>query len=167
MQLRRTVATLAAGAGLLACSAANEQESFRAPSRVDFDAVSATLGVHCGSLDCHGSTTRNFRIYSENGLRLDASSVSGDGGTTLDEHDANYASVLALEPELLDRVVADQGRHPERLTLVRKARGSEAHEGDGQLPPGSDGDTCLTSWLAGAVDRSACARAAEPLPPPR
>jgi hypothetical protein len=69
--------------------------------------------------------------------------------TTQAEIHADYESVVALEPEVLAEVVHDGGRNPERLTIVRKARGTEKHTGGVVFAPGSDGDLCLTQWIAG------------------
>lgn len=143
-----------------ACSAppSGERSKFAVPPREGFEPVSDLLQARCGSLDCHGQTGRSLRIYGTNGLRLDSKDLSGlDGGVTqAAEHDANYASVVILEPEILDRVVRDAGRNPERLTLIRKARGAEVHVGGSASPAGSAGDVCLTSWLAGVLDVAAC-----------
>jgi hypothetical protein len=92
-------------------------------------------------------------------LRLAPTDVPGGRATTTDEIDADYQSVIGLEPEILAAVVQDGGARPERLTLVRKARGTEHHKGGALITPGDAQDRCLTSWLAGAVDESACASA--------
>ena len=58
----------------------------------------------------------------------------------------------------MSQVVDDHhGEHPELLTFVRKARGTEAHKGGTLITPGDDQDVCITSWLAGH-DRSDCVR---------
>ena len=79
--------------------------------------------------------------------------------TTSDELDATYQSIVELEPELMSAVVADHGMHPERLTLVRKARGTEAHAGGAIVAPGDPRDLCILSWLAGAADVLSCSAA--------
>jgi hypothetical protein len=139
----------------------DEEARFAAsgPARSAFDPVSDVLHTRCGSLDCHGSVARNLRLYGNNGLRLAPTDVPGEEGdsTTSAEYSANYAAVVGLEPELIDRVVRESGRDPELLTLVRKARNREVHEGGEALPAGSDGDRCVTSWLSGAPDLPACA----------
>jgi hypothetical protein len=143
------------------CSTPSEGDTtLRAPARSGFEPVSDVLHAQCGSLDCHGATTRNLRIHGMNGLRLAAGDVPGGEPTTPAEHDANYGSVVALEPETMDEVVREGGAHPERLTLVRKARGSEHHEGRARWHEGEAGDRCLVSWLVGAVDTDSCAQAA-------
>jgi hypothetical protein len=126
----------------------------------DFEPVSKLLGVRCGSLDCHGQTTRNLRWYSSRGLRLSDADRSGHGGTRAEEHAANLASLIGLEPELFARVVEDEGRDPFRLTVMRKATAREHHLGGAALPPGN-GASCVTSWLAGALDQDACTSAAD------
>ena len=129
------------------------------PDRASFAGVGAYLGHRCGTLDCHGSTFRNLQLSGFEGNRASPSDVAGGAPTTPAELDASYRSVIALEPEILNAVVADRGAHPERLTLIRKARGTEHHKGQAIVVAGDDPDTCLTSWLAGAVDSAACARA--------
>ena len=76
--------------------------------------------------------------------------------TTRDELDASYLSIVELEPEIMKDVVAAHGANPERLTLVRKARGTEKHAGGTVVGVGDPRDRCLTSWLAGSADAAAC-----------
>lgn len=134
-----------------------EQVDFEVPSRLGFEPVSQMLHLRCGSLDCHGQLGRNLRLYGQYGLRDDPDDVPGGDPTSAYEHARNYDSVVSLEPELLALVAAEGGAHPERLTLVRKARGSEEHKGGSALATGSDADRCLLSWLSGSVDATACA----------
>jgi hypothetical protein len=124
------------------------------------------LDARCGTLDCHGSTQRNMVLYGFEGLRLDTRSdpsepvpLPGSQDTTVDELVADYHAVVGLEPELLTAVVKDGGASPERLTLIRKARGTESHKGNKLWDAGDDADVCITSWLASNVDKGACARA--------
>jgi hypothetical protein len=148
----------------IACSGpdASDHRSFRAPPRDGFDAVSDMFSARCGSLDCHGQVGRSLRIYGTNGLRLSSEDIPGvDGGvTSAAEHDSNYRSAIALEPEILDQVVREAGKRPERLTLVNKARGTEHHKGGTALDTGSDADACLLSWLESSVDADRCAKGA-------
>ncbi len=155
------------GAALLpfvlpACASApdgNARIAIVAPSAASFPAVATFLEQRCGTLDCHGQVGRSLRLYGFVGLRLDPTDVPGGRATTPDEVDADYQSVVGLEPEILAAVVQDGGARPERLTLVRKARGTEHHKGGVLITPGDAQDRCLTSWLAGAVDEGACASA--------
>lgn len=138
-----------------------------------FAALDVFLVHQCGSLDCHGSRFRSMRVYGSVGLRL-APSTPGDTNfdpnlaetreklvqPTPEEIRASYESVAALEPEILSDVVRDHGANPERLTLVRKARGAENHKGYNLVVPGSTADTCILSWLRGAIDAKACYDAA-------
>jgi hypothetical protein len=136
------------------------------PDRATFSPVAQLLDVRCGSLDCHGTVARNLRLYGSAGLRWsprDRPLVPACD--TVDEGDQDYESVVGLEPEALSAVVAAGGVNPEQLTLVRKARGTEAHKGGQIWTQGDDSDRCLTSWLAGSADASACAKGmAEVLP---
>jgi hypothetical protein len=123
------------------------------------------LDLRCGTLDCHGSTFRNMMLFGYQGMRLPLSdpnatpNLPGSADTTIDELVADYHSVVGLEPEIMTQVVLDGGASPERLTMVRKARGTESHKGNQIWNEGDDADVCLTSWLASNVDKGACARA--------
>jgi hypothetical protein len=132
-----------------------------APSRATFQPAADVLQASCGTLDCHGQVGRNLRLYGGRGLRLSPQDNSADDPTTLREYDQSYWSVIGLEPELMSDVVRDQGRAPERLTMVRKARGTEKHKGGQLFVIGDIRDRCLVSWLAGAVDEAACKLGAE------
>jgi len=141
---------------LAACAGpADRDQLLQVPDRARFALVSGALGTHCGSLDCHGQVGRNLRLYSQAGLRLDAY-PSLEIPVSDAEVLADYQSVVALEPEQLALVVRDHGADPERLTLVRKARGREHHKGGTAVVVGDAVDRCLVSWLAGDVDDAAC-----------
>lgn len=129
------------------------------PDRTEFPPVADALERRCATLDCHGSAGRNLRLYSGTGLRLDEADVPGSGSTTEAEYDASFQSIVSLEPAVMDAVLAEGGARPERLTLVRKARGAEKHAGGAALDPFGDADRCLASWLSPALDEEACARA--------
>ena len=156
--------------GLLAhaCSApvADDRIVVHAPGSAPFKNVGLLLDTRCGSLDCHGSMSRNLRLYGKEGLRLDPTGLPGASDTTQDELDLDYRAVVGLEPEVMRVVVAEHGAHPERLILIRKARGTEKHLGGTMMQPGDDEDLCVTSWLAGKVDDDACARAIAIIDPP-
>jgi hypothetical protein len=126
-----------------------------APPRATFEAVADALQVTCGTLDCHGQVGRNLRLYGARGLRLDPRSTSAEGTTTAAEYEASYWSVVGLEPEALS-VVVRQRSDPMQLTLMRKARGTELHDGGSLMTAGDDLDRCLTSWLRGKVEVTAC-----------
>lgn len=127
--------------------------------RAQFPPVALLLVRRCGTLDCHGSKYRNFRVYGYGGRRLDA----GAGDTpetpqtvTADEATATYEGLLALEPEIMRDVIAAKGVGADRLTALRKARGDEDHKGEKLWSTGDDGDVCFTSWLARATDAAKC-----------
>jgi hypothetical protein len=130
-----------------------------------FGPVGDLLEHRCGSLDCHGQPARNFRVYGCEGMRLSLDNVSicnvtkGGQPTTADEHQATYRSLVGLEPAVMSEVVANHGEDPELLTFVRKARGTEAHKGGQLFTPGDDQDVCVTTWLAGRTNATACANA--------
>jgi hypothetical protein len=147
------VVALALG-GAFACVATDDRVVVTPPDRATFPAVSDVMARHCGSLDCHGTTGRNLRVYGSLGLRLaqtgdDSRPTSAPHKTTIAEYDEDYLSLLGLEPEVMSAVVADKGQSPERLTFVRKARGHENHKGGTVWPEGSDLDRCFLTWLAG------------------
>jgi hypothetical protein len=156
-----SVGLLAAGA--CATPPSEERSVFAAPDRHQFQPVGDVFGSHCGSLDCHGDSARNLRIYSTNGLRLEG--VPGFGLTTEAEYGSSYDSLIAIDPEGLAVVVSEGGIGSERWIVVSKGLGREAHEGGVAMAPGSAADGCVTSWLAGVLDEAACAAAAEILPP--
>jgi hypothetical protein len=135
------------------------------PDRASFPLVVDALERRCATLDCHGSTARNLRLYTGSGLRLDSMAVPGSAPTTEAEYEASYRSVVGLEPEIMSAVVSAQGDEPERLTLLRKARGREYHTAGAVLRPGDPADRCVTSWLASAIDKEACELGAEVAPP--
>jgi hypothetical protein len=141
-----------------ACSTPSDQRFQEdVPDRASFSQVAPVLVRRCGTLDCHGTPQRNLRLYGTEGQRLSPSDVPGAQHTVTDpEAQADYDSVVGLEPEVLSAVVADHGANPERLTLVRKARGAEDHKGGSLVVVGDDSDKCITSWLAGTLDTAAC-----------
>lgn len=155
---------------MAACSApaSNARTIYQAPDPATFPPLGDTLENHCGSLDCHGNIARNLRVYGVNGMRLDPNDVTGfenntgsASKTTQAEYDATYRSVTMIEPELMGEVIDHHGADPQLLTIVRKARGTEKHKGGAPMPPGSPGDLCLVSWLAGQIDKAACGACAD------
>jgi hypothetical protein len=95
-------------------------------------------------------------MWGHDGMRLAFGDVPGASPTTAAEEDATYASIVELEPEIMALVVADHGAAPERLTFVRKARGTEKHAGGAIFTPGDVRDTCILSWLASRTDATSC-----------
>ena len=126
------------------------------PRRGGFEDVADAVQPSCGTLDCHGQATRNLRLFGGRGLRLDQADTSAVGPTTPAEYDASYWAVVALEPEVIAAVVQDGGRAPERLLLIRKARGTTRHKGGTLMSPGDNLDNCLTEWLKGSIAVDAC-----------
>lgn len=149
-------------AGITACSLPENEAvvGLEKPERESFPKVADALQPSCGTLDCHGQRNRNLRLYGGRGLRFDPSSNSADEPTTEDEYQASYLSLTGLEPEALDAVVHSGGLDPERLSLLRKGRGTERHKGGTQMLPGDPLDRCIVSWLAGRIDSAACDRVA-------
>jgi len=139
----------------------------RAPPRDEFAPLAQVMVHRCGSLDCHGQSTRNLVIWGCEGLRLDPKDAglapvcrkNGGVDTTATELDATYESLVGLEPAVMSAVVGGRGTHPEHLTFMRKARGDEAHKGGKLWSPGDRADQCAVSWLASATDTQACADA--------
>lgn len=122
-----------------------------APPREGFEKVADAMQPSCGTLDCHGQPGRNLRLYGGRGLRLDAANNSADGTTEPPEYEANYWSVVALEPELLATVTNEGGQNPERLILIRKGRGTTRHKGGALMQPNDDLDACIVEWLKGNI----------------
>jgi hypothetical protein len=159
--MRRVI--LATLAIVVACSTpeSDARIGVTEPDRTQFSSVGFFLDRRCGMLDCHGSEVRNFRVYGCEGLRLDPNASprcrkNGGTDTTNAELDATFRSFVGLEPAVMSAVVQGKGQHPELLTLVRKARGTESHKGGALIQPGDSQDRCITSWLAGATDVAAC-----------
>ena len=148
-------------AGALACSAPDSNGRYvqtDLPNEAAFSPVSVLLDVRCGSLDCHGNVARNLRMYGSAGRRLAATDQPfAPACNTSGEIHEDFISVVGLEPEKMSAVVA--GADPGTLTMMRKARGTEAHKGLQIWTTGDDSDNCVVSWLKGSVDRGACTRA--------
>lgn len=130
--------------------------------------VSGFLEARCGALDCHGAIGRPLRIYSQNGLRLNAADGGGrDRGPTTDvERIENYRAVIGLEPDELSKAVAADGDYFD-YQLVQKPidiqGGGVRHKGGPVLSPSQSdpGWVCLTGWIAGSKDiAQACLDAA-------
>ncbi len=166
---------LASLAGLLACFGAagcviindpspSSTTPIDGPPRDQFDDLGLLMGKRCGTLDCHGQVGRNLRIYSQDGLRLSTADVPGGRPTTTAELDADYESAIALQPEIMNQVVKDGGKDPDRLTLVRKPRAEEHHKGGQLFVIGDPQDICMTSWLASNVDTANCTLAIKTYP---
>jgi hypothetical protein len=135
--------------------------SLRRPPRAKFEPVADALQVTCGTLDCHGQSGRNLRLFGAHGLRLDAHDTPEGGETAAAEYEASYWALVGLEPEVLSLVTAERGARPERLSFVRKARGHERHKGGTLMAPGDALEACLLSWLAGQVREEPCASIAK------
>lgn len=164
--------TLAAAGGALVATACSSPDAAATvdptagdagPSREQFDFVAPVLARRCGSIDCHGSIYRNMRIYGYGGLRTGPDPNPDPAipfnpqipkAVTPAEAQASYESVVGLEPEIMRTVVQQGGAGVERLTFVRKGRGTEDHKGNKRLDANSD--KCVTSWLANHVDEAAC-----------
>lgn len=146
---------------LLACAPPDDtaRVSAGAGDRTTFAPVASALTHRCGTMDCHGSTYRNFRVYGYGGLRLDpADRPDTPVSTTPAESDATYDALVSLEPELTAQVIAAKGAGVDNLTVVRKGRGEEGHKGGLLMIRNDDCDTCLVGWLSGAPNPDACTR---------
>ena len=134
-------------------------------SEAQFGPVANYLDQRCGTLDCHGQSGRNLRIWGCDGMRLEPGDVPlcTVKTTTPAEHQATYRSLVGLEPTVMSYVVDHHGQDPELLTFVRKARGTESHKGGTLITPGDAQDKCITSWLTGSTDTASC-RAAIAIP---
>jgi hypothetical protein len=157
----RFVALVVLAVLALGCSTPdpNARTLVAGPDEAEFGPVNAVLDHRCGSLDCHGTRYRNMRLWGHDGMRLAVEDVPGASPTTPAEVQASYTSIVELEPEITDAVVADHGANSERLTFIRKARGTEQHTGGAIVVPGDARDRCILSWLMSATDTTACAEA--------
>jgi hypothetical protein len=167
---KRTLIALTLVAALaLACDAAlvpaegegqpSDSPALMAPPRVGFDPVADALIATCGTLDCHGQPGRNLRLFGNHGLRLASKDDPGGLPTTAAERQADYWSVIGLEPEVLDLVVRAGGAGADRLSIVRKGRGTERHKGGAVSREGDAFDRCLLGWLAGKPVQELCHQA--------
>ncbi len=133
-----------------------EPAQFDCPSAQNFEAVSQVLERRCGTLDCHGSSSRPLRMAGRNGYRLSEFNRVGLDSTTPDEIEHNRQSVCGLEPERMSAVLAGDA-DPTVLTVVRKPTLMEAHKGGRVWLDSTAGFKCFASWLEGAVDTDVCA----------
>lgn len=151
--------SLAFAAAAFACSGPDGSEKITVADAVvgaEFRPVAIALVERCGSIDCHGSKYRNFRLYGFGSARIDPSHFPDAPETTQEEADLDYEAVASLEPDLFRQVIAEGGARPERLTFYRKGALLEAHKGGQRLVPGDPADLCVRSWLASKVDAAAC-----------
>lgn len=134
-----------------------------------FRTVEPVFERRCGSLDCHGTLARGLRIYSTNGLRVpnEAGVTPGSGATTADEFNANYASIIGLEPEKMNTFLATSPRTADdayKLVILSKPLELEKHKGGPALTKGEPAEQCITTWLIGSkLDPVLCATGAKPL----
>jgi hypothetical protein len=135
-------------------------------SLVDFSlGVDAVFERRCGSLDCHGSTARGMRLYSQNGLRIPTQdpnpATPGNGPTSRDEINANFASIVGLQPELMNTFLAKNPKNPDdayQLIILTKPLGLERHKGGNALSKGEPAEQCIVTWLLGKADQGLCAK---------
>lgn len=179
----RTWMVLAASAAFASCAQAPDKnatfsvaaEAPVAPQGADpapFNlVVNSVFERRCGSIDCHGNTARGLRIYSALGLRLpnDAGIAPGVGETTLEEVSANYASVLALQPEKMRDFLSKSPRTPDdayQLLILSKplgpTQGGERHKGGAALGRGDAAEQCIVTWLIGTTDQAKCSLGSKP-----
>jgi hypothetical protein len=158
--------TLLSWMGMLAtalAACADEPTDASTPERVvaDIDpagyesAVQPVLERHCGTAECHGNLPRGLRVYGARALRLNGAT----GPTTKEEARATYVSILALQPEKTDELARKSPRFASDaydLLLLGKPLNRERHRPGATLRKGEAAETCITSWLVGALDRPAC-----------
>jgi hypothetical protein len=150
-----------------ACSGPPGDQTFVpiVPTMEGFPAVSEALEWHCGTLDCHGNSARNMRVYGNNGIRFGKGLAPGSDSTTDAERLLTYEAVIAIQPEVLGQIVSQHGAKPERWIVITKGRGTEHHKGGSRMRLHDATDTCITSWLTGVVNTDACEQAASVAPP--
>jgi len=150
-----------------ACSGPPGDQTFAptVPTMENFEKVSEALEWHCGTLDCHGNSARNMRIYGNNGIRFGKGLSPGSESTTDAERLLTYEALIAVAPEVLGQIVSQRGARPERWIVITKGRGTEHHKGGSRMLLHDATDTCVTSWLTGVVNGDACDAAAVVAPP--
>jgi hypothetical protein len=110
----------------------------------------------CGKTTCHGQLPRGLRVYGASALRLPGAT----GPTTADEIQATFESIEGLEPEKLNNFLAESPRSKDdayHLLILGKPLQLERHRGGISLRKGEPDEVCITSWLLGSVDLTACA----------
>jgi hypothetical protein len=170
-----SIAALIALGGSLLASCASSPDDSKDPRLVvdSADPAAFRLGVdavferRCASLDCHGSNARGLRLYSANGLRLanDKGNVPGVGPTSADEINANYASVVGLQPEKINAFLEKNPRTADdayQLIVLTKPLGLERHKGGAALSKGEPAEQCIVTWLTGKADQAQCAKGSAP-----
>ena len=158
--LRRLVALAVGSTIAIACviDAGPGRIAADVPDRAAFTGPGKVLVARCGSLDCHGDTYRNYRLFGYGGARLDATHRPDAPDTTASELALDYDATVGIEPERT-RAIAEGQAAPETSTLVRKARGAEHHKGGARLIAGTAADTCLVAWLTRKPNDEACTTA--------
>ncbi|HZO14315.1 MAG TPA: hypothetical protein VFB62_13680 [Polyangiaceae bacterium] len=149
----------------------------------EFSQVSSLLEKRCGTLDCHGSLYRPFKLYGKDGLRnflpeeysdpeLAQANMTFAGGlpTTVEELDLNRRSICGLEPEKMGAAMAGEIEVTELLFLQkplgdidctgREDEGCARHKG-GQvfIGKGADDTVCVKGWIVPPFDNGACSTA--------
>jgi hypothetical protein len=160
--MKRAFGALMTALLLVACSSYDPEERVDpavGPSGPDFYPVALMLVDRCGQIDCHGSKYRSFRLYGYSSERLDPLQTPASPETTQDEANEDYASLVALEPQILQQVIREGGAQPDRLTFMRKARNHEDHKGGKPIVEGDAADICIQSWLQSHVDADHCRQA--------
>jgi hypothetical protein len=155
-----------------------DQNETLAPDYATFKAgPDKYLTKRCGTLDCHGQLGRGMRLYSQTGLRAFDASAGGyfpnatgfanpngsPNPETDEETQANFISVVGLEPEVMGAVIAEGGANPKRLLIFKKPLLVESHKGGKIMADESDdGFYCLSSWIQGIpLNQAACDRASD------
>ena len=89
------------------------------------------------------------------------------GTTTPDEINANYASIVGLQPEKINEFLAKSPRTSDdayQLIILAKPLELEKHKGGPALTKGEPAEQCIIAWLVGTrVDPALCAAGAKPL----
>jgi hypothetical protein len=167
------------------CAQSYDSEAITNVRAPDYDIYATYLdgfiNTRCGTLDCHGATGRAFRHYGYRGLRrlegkaaefdagrsdggAGAPRNTGTGATTRDETLANYAGIIALDPENLARVVALNGNNVNDVAAaatkwlflakalgrpvdVKQETNGHRHKGGNAFGVGDLGYECTVLWL--------------------
>ena len=170
-----SIASLLALGAASAVSCASSPDDSKQPRLVvdSADPAAFRLGVdavferRCASLDCHGTDARGLRLYSANGLRLpnDQGNAPGIGPTTAEEINANYASVVGLQPEKMNAFLEKVPRTADdayQLIILTKPLDLERHKGGAALSKGEPAEQCIVTWLTGKADQTLCAKGSAP-----
>ena len=165
--LRWNVPCAVVALAVAACSGpnANDKTTLVVPDESMWVPVSDVLEVRCGTLDCHGSPYRDFRLFGHYGQRASSMDVTGQGSTQDPEYHRNYLSIISIDPEAMNSLVTKHGQGFDHWIIVTKGTNAEHHKGGERMKKGDESYACLLSWITGMTDMTMCTAGLNVMPP--